>query len=393
MRSYGKSSNKIMKILPFKTSAPATIGVELEFQIINPNSFALISRAKDLIRTIKESAYKTRIKPEVTQSMIEINTSIHNTPTEMLEELLELQKFLLVQADILNIAFCGGGTHPFQKWAMQKIFPTARYKRLSRKYQYLSKQATVFGQHIHIGCKSGEDALYLTHALARYVPQFIAICASSPFYQGIDTGYFSARATLFNAFPLSGVIPYLITWDEFSAYFYKMKNLDIVTSMKDFYWDIRPKPEFGTVEIRVCDTPLTLKKAVIITAYVQALALYLLQERPIKITRDLYYLYAYNRFQASRYGFDGVLIDFDNSKRCLISDDIHQTIKKIERYANQLNNMNYISLLINDVINKRNDTELLRQILKKVSSLPKVVAAQCDFWINNSLSEDGNENK
>lgn len=372
-----------MKTLPFKTSSTASIGTELEFQIINPTSFSLISRAKDLIRNIRESTYKTRIKPEITQSMIEINSSIHISPLEMLPELLSLQAFLSQQGRELNMAFCGGGTHPFQKWTMQKIFPTERYKKLSRKYKFLSKRSTVFGQHVHVGCKSAEEALYLTHALARYVPQLIAISASSPFYQGIDTGYDSSRSTVFNAFPLSGVIPYLINWNEFSDYFYMMRNYGIISTMKDFYWDIRPKPEFGTVEIRVCDTPLTIKKAVMVVAYIQALSLFLLEEKPIVITRDLYYLYNYNRFQASRYGFFGKLIDAYTSQSVLIADDIIDTIKKIERAANQLNTMPYISQLMEDVINKKNDATLLRQIHKQVNSLPKVVEEQCKMWASN----------
>lgn len=369
-----------MKILPFKTSEVCTIGIELEYQIVNPHTFSLVSRAKDLIRNIKESPYKKLIKPEITQSMIEINTSIHHSPGEMLNELLEIQQFLLNQGNKLDIAFCGGGSHPFQKWSSQKIFPLARFKKLSRIYGHLSKRATIFGQHVHIGCKNGEEALYLTHALARYVPQFIAICASSPFYQGVDTGYFSSRSTEFSAFPQSGVIPYLLTWKKFSEYFYKLKKLDIIHSMKDFYWDIRPHPEFGTVEIRVCDTPLTFKKAVMIAAYIQSLSLYLLKEKPIHLSRDLYYLYAHNRFQATRYGFDGSIIDFKKMKRCLISDDIFDTIKKIENYAYQLNNMDYISLLLENTINKRNDTVLLRKIQKQVNSFPKVVAEECHLW-------------
>lgn len=369
-----------MKLLPFKPSKNASIGTELEFQIINPNSYALISRAKDLIRNIKASPYSYNIKPEITQSMIEINSSIHHSPTEMLQELLELQDFLLTKASMLNIAFCGGGTHPFQKWTMQKIFPTERYKNLSRKFQYLSKRSTVFGQHIHVGCQNSEDALYLTHAFARYVPQFIAICASSPFYQGIDCGHVSSRITVFNAFPLSGVIPYLTSWEEFSTYFYKMRSYGIISSMKDFYWDIRPKPEYGTVEIRVCDTPLTFKKAVIITAYIQALALYLLEEKPFKISHDLYYLYNHNRFQASRYGYDGNLIDPYTSHSNLIANDIIETIKKIEHYANKLNTMIYLSPLIDNVINKRNDSLILKQIYKQTNSFQKVVQEQCNLW-------------
>lgn len=372
--------NYSRKTLHFKISTHGSIGTELEFQIINPNSCELISRAKDLMRYIKQNPYYSRIKPEITQSMIEINSSIHSNPTDMLHELNELKNFLLTIGENLHITFCGGGVHPFQKWSIQKIFPTERYKKIYRKFRYLSKQSTVFGQHVHFGCKTAEDALYLTHALTRYVPHFIAICASSPFYQGVDTGYFSTRSTIFNAFPLSGVIPYLTNWEIFSDYFYKMRNNEIVNSMKDFYWDIRPKPEFGTVEIRVCDTPLTIKKAVIITAYIQALSLYLLEERPIIISPELYYFYSYNRFQASRYGFDGHIIDSHFDQHRLIMDDIVDTIKKIEHTANKLNTMGYLSQLMNDVLKKYNDAVLLRQLLKQTNSFQKVVGEQCKIW-------------
>ncbi|HEX4045144.1 MAG TPA: YbdK family carboxylate-amine ligase [Gammaproteobacteria bacterium] len=373
-----------MKILPYKKSLVASMGIELEFQIINPKDFALISRAKDLIRNIKNSAYEKRISPEITQSMIEINSSIHTSPKEMLAELSVLHEFLLQQAQALDINFCGGGTHPFQKWTTQKIFPTVRYKNLSRKYRYLSKRSTVFGQHIHVGCENGEDAIYLTHALARYVPQLIAISASSPFYQGIDTGYFSSRSTVFSAFPLYGVMPFLTNWEDFSDYFYKMRSYGIINTMKDFYWDIRPKPEFGTVEIRVCDTPLTIKKAVIVAAYVQALSLYLLEERPVHISRDLYYLYNCNRFQASRYGYDGEFINVYTASSSLIVDDIIETIKKIERYANHLNSMGYIAQLMEEVMNKKNDAVLLRQLLKQSNSFSAVVSEQCKIWATHT---------
>jgi carboxylate-amine ligase len=295
-------------------------------------------------------------------------------------ELSELQKFLLSQAANLHVAFCGGGTHPFQKWKNQEIFPTMRYKNLLRKFKYLAKRATVFGQHIHIGCSNAEDALYLTHALARFVPQFIAISASSPFYQGVDTGYCSSRSTIFNDFPLSGVIPYLTNWTEFSEYFYKMKNLGIIGSMKDFYWDIRPKPDFGTVEIRVCDTPLTLKKAILIAAYLQTLSLYLLEEKPININHDLYFFYGYNRFQASRYGFDGDFIDPNTTQRCLILKDILSTVQKIKKYTKKLKNTEFIEALIDDVMNKRNDATKLREILKRTGSFQQLVAEQCNEW-------------
>lgn len=369
-----------MRKVPFKKSSVGSIGVELEFQLIDPHSFTLISRAKDLIRNIKTGPFQARITPEITQSMIEVNSSKHQSIDTMLDELAEIHTYLLTQATELDIAICGGGTHPFQTWAMQKIFPSKRYKKVARKFRYLSKMSTVFGQHIHIGCGNAEDALYLTHALARYIPQFIAVMASSPFYQGVNTDFCSSRSTVFNAFPLSGVIPYLINWNEFSEYFYKLRSLGIIMSMKDFYWDIRPKPEFGTVELRICDTPLTFKKAILMVAYVQALSLYLLEERPSQVGHDLYYLYSQNRFEASRYGFEGRFINPYTLKQGLILDDLIDTIKKIEPYTARLNNTSYMNELLEHVINGDNDAKILIELFKQKKSLPKVVEEQCKIW-------------
>jgi len=154
------------KIFPFKSSSPLSLGIELELQIVSPYSQNLVARAKDLIKNLKNSPYHELIKPEITQSMIEINSSIHRSPQKMQKELSRIQTFLMEQAKELGISICGGGTHPYQKWSFRKIFPTPRFKNLSQRYQYLSKRATVFGQHIHIGCSNGDDAIYLTHALA-----------------------------------------------------------------------------------------------------------------------------------------------------------------------------------------------------------------------------------
>src|SRR5580700_7584759 len=209
-----------MKNLPFKKSKEMSIGVELEYQLTDPISFNLVSRAKDLIRNISASKYNALIKPEITQSMIEINSSIHTSVKDLYKELKEVHDFLLIQSRKLGVRICGGGTHPCRKWASGKIFPTKRFKNKSHLYRFLSKRSTVFGFHVHIGCLNADDALYLTHALARYIPHFIAMSASSPFYESTDTGFDTTRITDFNSFPTSGVIPYLLTWSEFSSYFY-----------------------------------------------------------------------------------------------------------------------------------------------------------------------------
>ncbi len=374
-----------MKKLPFKKSTSGSIGIELEFQMLNPRDSHLFSCAKNLIRNINASKYASTITPEVTQSTIEINSAIHHSPQSLLEELVEVQNFLLNQAIELDFAICGGGIHPFDGWRKQKIFPKLRYKKILNKLRYLLKQTITYGQHIHIGCKNPEDALYLNHAFIRYVPQLIAITASSPFHQGVDTDYVSWRSQVLALLPSQGVTPYLLNWLEFSDYFYKMHKWGLATTMKDLHWDVRVKPEFGTVEIRVCDSPLTLQKAVRITAYAQAIASYLLEERPISICHEIYYLHSFNRFQASRFGFSGDFINPYTSYHCSILEDIEDTLKKVKPYANQLGSLEYINQLQRDAVNNRNDAAQLRALLKETKTLPKMMAKATALWARSPI--------
>src|SRR3990172_8852941 len=291
-----------MPLQAFSQSKPLTLGVELELQLLSTNTYDLVESAEDLLRIVGRRDHPGEIKPEMTRSMIEISTSVQSGYQSLLGELRDMRGALLEAARFLNIAVAGGGTHPFQHWGERKIFDSPRFKHLSELYGYLAKQFTIFGQHVHIGCPSGDEALYLLHAMSRYVPHFIALSAASPYYQGVDTAFDTSRLNSVFAFPLSGRAPFVRRWQEFQTYFTRMRGFGIVESMKDFYWDIRPKPEYGTIEIRVCDTPVTVERAAALAAYAQALARYLLVERPHPLGEDVYHVYSYNRFQACRFG-------------------------------------------------------------------------------------------
>src|SRR3970040_699016 len=190
-----------------------------------------------------------------------------------------MRQAVVRESGVLNVRVSGSGSHPFHDWADRRIYPNERFRYVVERYGYLAKQFTVFGQHIHVGCPGGDEAIYLTHMLTRYVPHFIALSAASPFYQGEDTSFQSSRLTAVSAFPLAGHMPFVADWAQFTDYCGGMKQCGIVASMKDFYWDIRPKPEYGTIEIRVCDTPLTVGRAAQLAAYAQALAAYYPAER------------------------------------------------------------------------------------------------------------------
>jgi carboxylate-amine ligase len=186
--------------------------------------------------------------------------------------------------------------HPFQQWHQQRIYDKPRFKELTALYGYLTKQFTIFGQHVHVGCPSADDALMMLHRLSRYIPHFIALSASSPFVQGQDTAFDSARLNSVFAFPL-GSCAVCLHWEDFERYFAKMAATGVIHSMKDFYWDIRPKPEFGTVEVRVFDTPLSIHRAAQLAAYVQALGAWFLSEQPFEPSEDDYLVYTITAFR------------------------------------------------------------------------------------------------
>ncbi|MDE2299739.1 MAG: glutamate--cysteine ligase [Burkholderiales bacterium] len=323
-----------MALGPFGPSQALSLGVELELQLVNTVDFDLTSGANDLLELLSRKPFPGTVTPEMTQSMIEIATSIQTAHAPLLAELRGMRDTLVTACDRLNIGIAGGGTHPFQRWSEQRVFSKPRFEQISQLYGYLAKQFTVFGQHVHVGCASGDDALFLLHALNRYVPQFIALSASSPYSQGVDTLFDSARLNSVFAFPLSGRAPFTLNWDEFAnGYFTKMEATGVVKSMKDFYWDIRPKPEYGTIELRVCDTPLTVERAAALACYLQAICRRLLERTEPAPTEDDYLVYTFNRFQACRFGLDGTMVDPHTRERRTIREDTLATLRKVEAHG------------------------------------------------------------
>src|SRR6478609_4255879 len=362
--------------LEFKSSAPLSLGVELELMVLNTHDYNLVRGAPDLLARLEKVDMDGEVKPEITESMIEVNSSVNSSYAELLAELTHVRDAIVVAAQRLNVAVAGGGSHPFHKWNERRIYPTERFQRVSALYGYLAKQFTVFGQHIHIGVENGDDAVYLTHHLAQLIPHFIALSASSPFSQGEDTSFETSRLHAVSAFPLSGQMPPVSTWDEFGRYFDEMKGYGIVASMKDFYWDIRPKPEYGTIEIRVCDTPLTVELAAQLAAYAQTLAADLLENRKLEPVEPLYRVYGYNRFQACRFGFEAALVDPYAKKHVNLRDDLLATLDRLLGRSVALGTTMPLRALADLARESRNGAEWLRRHYAETRSMPDVVRSQ-----------------
>jgi carboxylate-amine ligase len=364
-----------MPLEPFARSDALTFGVELELQLVSLSDFDLTPVSPDLLDLLGRKPFPGNVMLEITESMVEINSSVHTRYRALRAQLVEIRDTLAAAADLLNIGICGGGTHPFQQWAEQRISPKRRYQELSALYGYLAKQFTVFGQHVHIGCTSGDNALYLLHALGRYIPHFIALSSSSPFVQGFDSGFDSARLNSVTAFPLSGRAPFTLAWHDFAdVYFTKMERTGIIKTMKDFYWDLRPKPEYGTVELRVCDTPLTVERAAALAAYLQALCSHLLRREDPPPLEDDYLVYNYNRFQAARFGLDGVITHPRTYEQIPLRHDIIATLDLVEPHAQALGSAEALLELAGVAVHG-NDAAFLRGQYERQGSCEGMVDA------------------
>ena len=362
-----------MSLETFQKSEALSLGVELELQLVNTHDYDLAPYAEDMLRLMAKTPLPGAVVPEMTSSMIEISTGVCNSASEVLGQLSQIRDALVKSADKLNIAIVGGGTHPFQQWHERRIYDKPRFRELSELYGYLSKQFTIFGQHVHVGCPDANTALLTLHRMSRYIPHFIALSASSPYVQGQDTAFDSARLNSVFAFPLSGRAPFALTWDEFTVYFDKMTHTGVVKSMKDFYWDIRPKPEFGTIEIRVFDTPLTVERAAALSAFVQSLAAWFMQDQPFMPQEDDYLVYTYNRFQACRFGMEAVYVDPATGQHMPLREHILLTLQQVERHGTTLGASAFLHMLKSSVERGENDARWLRERQGEEAMLAEVI--------------------
>lgn len=378
-------------MLDFKSSEPLTVGVELELQILNTRDYGLARGAADLIHQLyKKPELHDRVKPEITESMIELNSSVHKCYDTLLAELQSLRDVVCHAAGQLNLAISGGGAHPFSVWKDRRIYPTERFMHVSQLYGYLAKQFTVFGQHVHIGCPNGDAAIYLTQALARYIPYFIALSASSPYAQGEDTSFETSRLHAVAVFPLSGHMPKLADWQAFNNYFAEMQGYGIVESIKDFYWDIRPKPEYGTVEVRIFDTPLTVEMAACLASLVQTLSAHLLEQSPMHTPElSLYRVYGYNRFQACRFAYEAELVDpqqqpiMQGKHHVRLSDELLKLIAQLMPKAAELGTVKALLHLQELVQQRQNGASWMRAMHAQSGTLSDVMRVQSALFHNS----------
>jgi carboxylate-amine ligase len=361
-----------------------TFGVELELMLIDAADGQLRSAASLLLRRLEGRTDAERVKAEITESMIELNSAVHRSSSRLEQDLLTLGSIVRRECRALGAVPCGGGSHPFRDWHLRDIHPAERFSRIHETYGYLAKQFTVFGQHVHVSVADLDEAVYLTHALGQLVPHFVALSAASPFQRGVDTAFQSARVNVVSAFPLSGHMPPVEDWAGFMRYFDRMRATGLVESMKDFYWDIRPKPEFGTVEIRVMDTPVSIEHAVDLAVFARACAAWLGRQRPPIDMRRLYEVYAVNRFRAARFGYDAEIFDLEQDRGVGLRAGIVRWIDRCLELAPPREDARRLRRLRRRVEDSVSDAVWMREARVRSTSFARVMSRQAARLVRRS---------
>ena len=295
----------------FTSSPRATVGIEWELQVVDPATGDLVGAASQLLAELAgPGGEHPKAKHELFESIVEILTGVCETVPEALADLSATVEQLERVAARRGLVFTCSGTHPSARWQDQVISPNPRYAALVESKQLVARQLLITGVHVHVGVRSTDKVVPILNAVAAQLPLFLALSASSPFWAGADTGLASSRSKLFEQLPTAGLPYQFPDWSAFDEYLATMVAAGAVDSIRDLWWDVRPHPDYGTVELRVCDGLATLAEVGMVAALYQSLVVSLDEAldagRPLR--EDVPWVVRENKWRAARYGLDAQLV-------------------------------------------------------------------------------------
>ncbi len=288
-----------------------TVGVEEEFQIVDPDTWELRSHVSELLAS-GAASLGDQLKREMHQSIVEVGTKICANIDELEAEIYKIRRDLSESAERVGLRIAAAGTHPFSRWMDQVISPGERYENIVEELQQLARSLLIFGLHIHVAAPDRTSTIELLNEARYFLPHLLALSTSSPFWQGRDTGLKSYRTTVFRRFPRSGIPDQFNSWSEYEEYLETLVQLHCIDNAKKVWWDLRPHPTFGTLEFRICDVPTSPRVTIALAALAQAIVVKLYRLRKKNLGFRIYSraLVEENKWRAARYGLDGRLIDF-----------------------------------------------------------------------------------
>jgi carboxylate-amine ligase len=297
--------------LAFKHSELGTLGVEMEWMTVSKQHGAQVPAAPELLAGINPTP---RIKPELFTSTIEINTDIHQSSHPCMDELTQLHTQVSGLLEKKDVALLSSGTHPFSRWKEQQISDDPRYHLLMQRLCWPVRRFNIFGIHVHIGMPDGDSCIASMNHLMPIMPVFLAISANSPFWSKHDTGLSSARIKIFEGLSQGGMPFYFDDWADFSCCAERLMSTGSIDSVRDIWWEMRPHPDFGTLEVRIGDMPANHADTLAYIAYVRAEVMAAAQTGTQGCHRVHPSLIRENRWRACRYGMDAEMINPDGER-------------------------------------------------------------------------------
>jgi carboxylate-amine ligase len=335
--------------LTFQPSTTGTIGVELELQVLDRDTGNLAPGAQRILDACAEEGIEG-VTGEFLLSMLEVKTGVCRDVAEVAATLPPLLSRVGNITRSLGYDLAVAGTHPFARPSASAVSPGERYQNLRRRQGWLAYQENIFGLHVHVGVPGAEESLGLIGLLTPYLPHLLALSANSPFWQGVDTGFASVRGVLFRPAAHAGVPPHFARWEDFAHYCEVMHAAGLIGSTKDLYWDVRPRPAFGTIELRVFDAPASLATLLGLAALARCLVLdgvERLRRDPQLLggKRENHFLAAENKWLAARFGLSAECVYRDGGPRLSLASGVDELLDELQPVASKSGEAGFLEVL------------------------------------------------
>jgi carboxylate-amine ligase len=351
-----------------------SIGIEEEYQTIDPQTRDLRSHIAAEILPKAKLALHEAVKAEMHQSVIEVGTRVCRDVKEARENIHALRREMITLASQNGMLLAAGSTHPFSDWKLQEIYPDERYHRVVEDMQLIARANLVFGLHVHVGIEDRNTAIHIMNSMRYFLPHILALSSNSPFWMGMNTGFKSYRVKVFERFPRTGIPDTFANWSEYENFVDLLVRTNCIDNGKKIWWDIRPHPFFNTLEVRVCDIPMRLDETMAIAALIQATVAMLYKLHASNKSYRIYgrALISENKFRASRYGLDGKLIDFGKEEEVPLRQLIPEYLDLIDDVVDELGSREEINY-IHEMLKMGTGADRQLQVYKETGDLEAVV--------------------
>jgi carboxylate-amine ligase len=356
------------------TQPSFTLGIEEEYQTVDPATFDLRSHIGTELIANGKRLLAEKVKAEMHQAVIEVGTGICDNIQEAREDVVNLRRQMIRLAREHGLILAAGATHPFADWRVQDIYPDARYLQVVEDMQLVARSNLIFGLHVHVGVEDRETSIHLMNQMRYFLPHLLALSTNSPFWLGMNTGLKSYRTKVFDKFPRTNIPDMFTSWADFEGFVKLLIKTNSIDNAKRIWWDIRPHPFFSTLEVRICDLPMRADETLAIAALIQATVakLYKLHSRNQGFRMYSRALIMENKWRASRYGLDGMLIDFGREQELPCRELILEYLDFVDDVVDELGSRKEVEY-VQTILDRGTGADRQLQIFEQTNDLQKVV--------------------